>query len=423
MAAALVLVAAAARAEDRAQRYESKLVRTITWRGGPISIDHRFGSVSVIGSSDDHILVRSTIRSSEPDLAKKIAVVVTEEGNGVAIRTEFPEGKIKGSKHFSFSIDYRIDVPERALLKVENRFGSIDVTGMKGKSELINSQGSISVRDVDGPVVATNQFGSISISSADGGAILRNQNGSIQARDVDGRIDITNRFGSINLATIGGNATVRNTNGSVDIRDVNGDLDVTNAFADLTVTSIDGSVRATGTNGRMELRDIRGNVTVTHAYGDVELTSVGGSVSVSGQNVSVEGHDIRHNATITSTYGGVKLNDVGGNVSVRASFSPVFIEELGGSVDVQNQNASIVVGGLTGTRCQNIVLRSNQSSIKVRLPEGASYKVTARTAMGRITSRVPIRTSVSTEESLTGVIGGGKCTLDLVNANGSITIE
>ncbi len=327
MVAMLMLAAVTARAG--VQRFESKMERTIAWRGGPISIDHQFGSVSVVGSSDDHVVVRSTIRSSEPDLVKKIAVIVTEVGTGVSIRTELPAGKIQGTKQFSYSIDYRIQVPERAQLKVENRFGSIDVTGMEGRSELINSQGSISMRDMSGPVAATNQFGSISLSSADGSAVLRNQNGSIQARDVDGKVDVANRFGSINLATIGDNATVRNTNGSVDIRDANGDLDVNNAFGSLIVTSVDGSVRATGTNGRMELRDIRGNVTVTHAYGDVALTSVGGSVSVSGQNVRVEGRDIRHNAAITSTYGGVTLNDVGGNVSVRASFSPAHaLDEL-----------------------------------------------------------------------------------------------
>jgi len=68
-------------------------------------------------------------------------------------------------------------------------------------------------------------------------------------------------------------------------------------------------------------------------------------------------------------------------------------------------------------------LRTNFSSIKVALPEGVAYTVNARTSFGRVTSQIPILTTGVTEETLAGTIGKGGCKLDLVNANGNITIE
>jgi outer membrane lipoprotein SlyB len=59
----------------------------------------------------------------------------------------------------------------------------------------------------------------------------------------------------------------------------------------------------------------------------------------------------------------------------------------------------------------------------VELPPSPSYRVSARTSFGRISSAVPITAQSSSDESLIGTIGGGACKLDLVNSNGSITIN
>jgi hypothetical protein len=59
----------------------------------------------------------------------------------------------------------------------------------------------------------------------------------------------------------------------------------------------------------------------------------------------------------------------------------------------------------------------------VTLPDNAAYNVNARTSFGRIHPAVPVTTTAVTEQSIVGTIGRGGCKLDLVNANGNITIE
>ena len=64
-----------------------------------------------------------------------------------------------------------------------------------------------------------------------------------------------------------------------------------------------------------------------------------------------------------------------------------------------------------------------QAAIKVALPDSAGYAVNARTSFGRVTTDLPILTTGVTEGTLIGTIGKGGCKLDLVNANGNISIE
>jgi len=113
---------------------------------------------------------------------------------------------------------------------------------------------------------------------------------------------------------------------------------------------------------------------------------------------------------------------------VRTSFSPVRIDGVQGGVEVYNQNGSIEVGGLqrksAGTpSCPSLILRTSFAPIRVYLPTGTGYAVTAKTSFGRINSELPLTVSGSLgNDSLTGKIGNGECDLNLTNTNGNIDI-
>jgi len=76
-----------------------------------------------------------------------------------------------------------------------------------------------------------------------------------------------------------------------------------------------------------------------------------------------------------------------------------------------------------GNACRDISLKTSFSSIRVRIPDGFGYNLTAHTSFGRITSEVPV-TSTGTVggDSLNGTIGNGGCKLQLTDTNGSIEI-
>jgi len=116
------------------------------------------------------------------------------------------------------------------------------------------------------------------------------------------------------------------------------------------------------------------------------------------------------------------LSDVDGGAVVRTSFGSAFLQGVDGAVDVRNQNGAISVTGVRQP-CHDIALRTSFSSIKLGLPASARYNVTAKTSFGHITTDLPVTTTSVSDESLVGTINGGGCRLELVTANGNVTID
>ena len=399
-ALALTLVASASIADER---YQSAFNRTLPYRGGTVNVEHDFGGVTINTGSSPEVVVRATISSSDPEFARQIRIDAESSASGVNIRTHYPSGNRKGE--LSFSVDYRITIPANAPLRVQNRFGSISAAGLTAKSELVNSHGSIALARSRGAQTLQNRFGSIAVSDHDGNLALTNSHGSVSAQAIRGVADIKNRFGSVAVTDVDRDITVENGNGSVHIRDVRGNADVSNPFGSITIEDVTGNVKADGSHSRVIVRRVRGDATIAAGFGTVDVESIGGLVTVTNQN------------------GSVKATDVGRDLRVKTSFASVMASDVRGLLDVENQNGAISVAAPRTAQCRPMTLRTSFSTIKVALPQNASYSVNARTTYGRIHSELPIQTRTVGDDTVIGTIGGGTCKLELVNANGNINIE
>jgi threonine dehydrogenase-like Zn-dependent dehydrogenase len=165
-----------------------------------------------------------------------------------------------------------------------------------------------------------------------------------------------------------------------------------------------------------------GATTIVAANGNIKVSDLQGLLNAETRFGSVRAERVRGNVTVKGSNGSITLNEISGGVNVRTSFGSAFVDGVGGAVDVQNENGAVSVSGIRGSGCHPVSLRTSFSSIKVALPENAGYNVSARTSFGRINTDIPVTSTGSVGESLTGTIGKGGCRLDLVNSNGNITI-
>ena len=132
-----------------ADRYENEVHANVEYLGGRVTVDHHFGAVQVRTITGRRVDVRGTVRASDPELGRQIRFSTSNSNSGVMIRTEYPEGMLHHC-NCSFSLDLEIDIPQNAPLTLKNRFGSIDIAGLRAASEVIGGQGSISFRDSRG---------------------------------------------------------------------------------------------------------------------------------------------------------------------------------------------------------------------------------------------------------------------------------
>jgi len=243
-AVALLLSAVPARANRKVQNEVTRdFQKTVTLSGNQgVSLDHRFGKVTIHGESGREVKIAATIKvqdsnaSDAQDFLQKIQIEVKEEGDGVHIRTIYPESRVPHIRiggHSSFSVDYDIAMPGDAPLWMRNAFGNAEINGVRGWSQLENSNGGLVVRDA-GAAKLVNAFGKIELANASGNCSITNNNGAVNVTNVRGTLELRNRFGEIVAAQIGGAATISGGNGRVSLTQAGGNSSVSNSFAALT---------------------------------------------------------------------------------------------------------------------------------------------------------------------------------------------
>src|SRR6266700_3915074 len=461
--------------------------KTVTLGAGQsVSVGHKFGEVKLHGEAGREVKISATIRvqaSSREEaesLAQKIQIDVQQSSEGVRIKTIYPEEEKRWfhlSKSSSWSVSYDIGMPSDAPLTVRNSFGGVDAAGIHAATDIENSHGSLIARDL-GAARLNNSFGSIELNGAGGNVSVNDNNGSVQVSDVKGTLEVRNRFGSITTRNIQGAATITGGNGavtltdaasanittsfgSVDARNIRGDLsirdnngnveissiggaaDITNSFGNVTFSDVRGRVNCTTNNGRVKGSSMTGaSVTIRDSFGNIELDTISGALIAETSNGKVSVRDARGSVELKSSFGaieasnipkgiraitgngGVTLTDIGGDTYAKTSFGSVLAERINGKLTVDNQNGAISAPAMrAASGCRDISLKTSVSAIRVRIPEGVGYNLTARTSFGRISSELPVTSTGSIGgESLSGTIGSGGCQLQLTDSNGSIEI-
>ncbi|MCU1239533.1 MAG: hypothetical protein JWO71_259 [Candidatus Acidoferrum typicum] len=371
-----------------------------------------------------------------------------------------------------------LNVRESGATRLSNSFGSIELRGAAGDSTVSDNNGSVQVSQVKGSLEVHNRFGSITVREIQGAANITGGNGAVNLTDA-GSANITTSFGSVEARNIRGDLIVRDNNGNVDVSTVGGGADITDSFGNVTFSDVKGRVICTTSNGRVSGSSLSGSaVTIRNSFGNLDLSNIAGALNAETSNGkitlrsahgmvelrssfgaieasdvskgiraitgngsitltdiggetfaktsfgSVSAERISGNLMVENTNGSVSARNVKGDASVTTSFAGVTLESVGGKITVNNQNGGIsVAAARPASGCRDIALKTSFSSIRVSIPPGVGYNVTARTSFGRISTDLPITATGSmAPDSLNGTIGSGGCQLQLTDANGSIEI-
>src|SRR5256884_2697039 len=357
-------------AASPAQEQVSKdFQQTVTLGAGQsVRVDHKFGSVRLHGEAGREVKISATIRAQASSreeaesFAQKIKIEVQQTGEGVRIKTIYPEEEKKwfhSSKSSSWSVSYDIGMPSDAPIIVRNSFGSVDVTGIHGAADVENGYGMLTARDA-GVGRWNNAFGSIELTGAVGNVSVSDNNGSVQVSDVKGTLEVRNRFGSITTRSIQGAVTITAGNGAVALTDA----------ASANITTSFGSVDA---------RNIRGDLSVRDNNGNVEISNVGGATDITDSFGNVSFSDVHGRVNCTTNNGRVKGSSVtGGSVTIRDSFGNIELDTISGAVDAETSNGRITVRDARGS----VTLKSSFGAIEAsNVPKG----IRAITGNGGIT--------------------------------------
>jgi len=416
--------------------------------GRSVRIESQFGRISVRTKPGREVFVQALTHCSADtmDQAKRICdqiqVLFEETPTGVSVRTEYP--RLSGRFHnLSYAVDYDITMPDTAPLDVRNRFGKLDVVDLHAPATIDSGNGTVTFIGGRGQQRIGNSFGMVELRKNEGDVSINNTNGPTIASDINGGLDLANRFGEIRVTNVARGVTIHSNNSNIEVTGAGGPTMITNSFGRTTVSDVKSNVTVQSQNGEIDADGIAGTAELHTSFATIRFSRIGKSVTVKANNSLVRGDTVGESATVETSFAGVdvrgvkgaarvtggnayiKLAAIGGEAYAKTTFAPVNVSDVAGPVTVEGQNSAVTVVGRSAEKCQPISLRTTFSPIRVTLPEGQGYNVTAHTTFGHIHTAPAVVTTVSGDvggSGLTGKINGGGCDLKLIGQNGNIDI-
>jgi DUF4097 and DUF4098 domain-containing protein YvlB len=184
-----------------------------------------------VESSNGYVVVESTQTTSVTVVAKlrsrgdtleeaeerlsAIQLEMTQVGNNVALRYRAAEQTEDVRRHSGVS--FEVTVPMLADVEVDTSNGSITVRGIEGEFTLDTSNGSIDLSNLVGVVHADTSNGPIDVSGFAGILDLETSNGAIDIEGVEASVNARTSNGRIDFAgvLVGDRHELRTSNGAI----------------------------------------------------------------------------------------------------------------------------------------------------------------------------------------------------------------
>jgi len=284
--------------------------------GSSIEIINRYGSVEVSPADTDRIIVdvdKTVTAANETEaneLSKVLMYSISEEDHRYRVISNYnrDENRVRGRR---FKTSLTVKVPKHSAIALDNRNGTVLVSGLMGDQKI------------------TNSFGRVTLNGIAGTVSIANRNDNVTVDDISGATTITNEFGNVEAKKIVGSLEIRHRNGNVAVEGIKGDTKLFVSFGSVSAKDIEGSLNASARNTSVEVSRVENDVIVDNQFQSVQLDGVKGAVTVTNRNGNV---DLRYDQPPRKN---IQVNSQFGDVSVTLPASSAF------SIDARTRFASI----------------------------------------------------------------------------------
>ena len=276
------------------------------------------GSISVVGSNDDEVVVEMYVRKRgnyvEPGEADLEDYQIEIYQNGNTVKALVDRRSNGWNWNNGYSISFVVYAPEETRTRLKTSGGSLTVRNLIGSQELKTSGGSITTEGIQGEMVLKTSGGSINMTEVQGDVEANTSGGTIRAETLVGNLDAKTSGGSIRLSGVEGNVEARTSGGSIRA-EVVAPVD----FIDLKTSG--GSIKAEilAPSDYIELKTSGGSITITvpqeNGY-DLDLDANRVYVNLNNFNGQAEKDEIKG----TMNGGGTRIEAKTSGGSVRLEY-------------------------------------------------------------------------------------------------------
>lgn len=379
---------------------ESKTLKVDAKESVILSVDDDAGDVSIVGADVEAVevkIVKTGYGSNDAraeEALKGIKYELKQNGNKITFTYKLDGRQTREVN----TVDLIVTVPTETVVDIENGFGTVDVSDVKGTVDISSDFGDVTVQNIEGALTLDNSSGEITISNVDAGS-----------QDVQ----ITADFGKITLEKVNGkDININSSSGSLTLTNVRatGEIFSNSDFGNVTIDN--GSAASTtieSSSGKVSLTkvNIRGALIITNDFGDIEL-----------DQVMAGSYDLDSNS------GSITVDGAKGSIKAQTDFGSIDIKNAENvTVDLKSNSGGVDFSGSLGEGPHTI--QSDFGGITLSIPADSELNVDLNTDLGSISSDIPITVTLDGDgekNHQTGSMNGGGAQLTVKTNNGAIDI-
>lgn len=236
------------------------------------------------------------------------------------------------------------------------------------------------------------------------GAVIKSGHGDVTVQGLNGDVDVTAQHGDVRLADLGGNAHAKIQSGDFSAHDVKGHALVEGSGGDVTLSAIGGDA------------SINGEFT-----GDVHLQKVSGAVTFKSSRTQITVPHLVGALTLDS--GDLGMDRASGPIVIRAKAKNIDLSSIAGALQITDSDGDVNVS--TGLPLGAMKIENRTGSVRLQVPENASFQISASTSSDEsLNSDFPLTSSTSHgTKTLKGQVGKGGPQIELTTTHGSVEIS
>lgn len=271
-------------------------------------------------------------------------------------------------------------------------------------------------------VTIENVFGEIDASELEAGVTAATTYADANFSNIRGPIAVTCSMGELMVSDCEGPLNLINSYAPITVDGCTGQMTIQNAYTPVTVSDCRGILSITNSGG-VTVSDHQGDLTIQNSLGQVEVTGLKGNLTATNRYQSIVVRDIDGNVKLDGAYSTLDLSNVQGKAYAINKFGSIRAEGLSGPLSINNDNGSTSVtldDLLRGTSR----ITGNYGSILLTVPESANLLLLANST-GSISTTLPMLLN-NRENGSEGIIRLGKPAKDslfVTSKNGSIVIN
>ncbi len=238
-------------------------------------------------------------------------------------------------------------------------------------------------------------------------------------------LDLRTAAGSITSADIEGTVKAKTSGGNLKFSAIKGSLEANTSAGSITLASATGPVTAKTSGGNIQLGQLSADTSALTSAGSISVETARAKLTARTSGGNLELGELSGPAEVETSAGSIQVHSARGTLKAKTSGGSIEIADAQDAVTAQT-SAGSVSAAFSAQPPGDCSLITSGGNVQVKLAGNLAFDVQAKTSAGRVSTELPI-TSTVVGESKTGVLegklnGGGK-TLLLKTSAGNITIR